>query len=395
MPVKRPDRKTNLLYEGRDIHPVESSRMNGKKSKKTEELYVPTVIDLFSGAGGTGAGFAGAGFSILGAVEVDASAAKTYRENLKVEVNETDIRDLSPAEFRKQLRLKKNELDVLIGCPPCQGFSRMRNGQGADDERNDLVLSYLKFAEEFMPRYAIFENVPGILRYEFARTFYRRLCDGLRKLGYQLKEYEEDAADYGTPQHRRRIIVIAASGGEKMPELIKTHGDPSSDGVQSGKVRAWLTVEDAIGNGKYPKLEAGQRGEDEGKYPNHVAPTIKSQRVKEFIRNVPHDGGGRRQVPRERWLNCHLSENAGHADVYGRMAWGKPANTLTCGCTNVSKGRFVHPVQDRAVTYREAAALQGFEDSFVFYGTDISAQIGNAVPPPLSRALAIAIKREI
>lgn len=369
--------------------------MNGIIPKKSEELYVPTVIDLFSGAGGTGVGFAEVGFKILGAVELDASAAETYRQNLKVEVKETDIRELSPAKFRSQLKLEKGELDVLIGCPPCQGFSRMRNGQGADDERNDLVINYLKFVKEFMPRYAVFENVPGMLRYEFAKTFYRRLCDGLKKLGYELKEYEEDAADYGTPQHRRRVIVIAARAAQAMPELVKTHGNPFSEEVQSGKLNAWLTVADAIGNDKYPKLEAGQNGEGEGLYPNHIAPIIKSQRVKEFIKAVPHDGGSRRKVPREKWLNCHLNKNSGHADVYGRMAWSKPANTLTCGCTNLSKGRFVHPVQDRAITYREAATLQGFKDSFIFHGKDISKQIGNAVPPPLSEALAEAIKREI
>ena len=369
--------------------------MNRNHLKTSKEFHVPTVIDLFSGAGGTGAGFRDVGFKILGAVEIDQNAAKTYRENLKVEVKETDIRDLLPADFRKQLKLKKQELDVLIGCPPCQGFSRMRNGNGADDERNDLVLSYLKFVKEFEPRYAIFENVPGMLRYEFARAFYGRLCKGLNELGYKLHEYEEDAADYGTPQHRRRIIVIAARSGEEMPQLIKTHGDPSSEEVETGKLKPWITVKDAIGSDKYPKLRAGQNGEDEGEFPNHIAPIIRSQRVLDFIRAVPQDGGSRRQVPREKWLTCHLNKNSGHADVYGRMAWGKPANTLTCGCTNLSKGRFVHPEQDRAITYREAAALQGFDDSFVFYGGDISKQIGNAVPPPLSKALALAIKNEI
>jgi DNA (cytosine-5)-methyltransferase 1 len=369
--------------------------MNRNHLKISKERHVPTVIDLFSGAGGTGAGFRDVGFKILGAVEIDENAAKTYRKNLKVEVKKTDIRDLSPAEFREQLKLEKKELNVLIGCPPCQGFSRMRNGNGADDERNDLVLSYLKFVKEFEPRYAIFENVPGMLRYEFARAFYSRLCEGLNELGYNLRGYEEDAADYGTPQHRRRIIVIAARASEELPQLIKTHGDPLSEEVQTGKLKPWLTVRDAIGNDKYPKLEAGQNGEKDGNYSNHIAPIIISQRVMEFIREVPHDGGSRRQVSREKWLPCHLNENSGHADVYGRMSWGKPANTLTCGCTNLSKGRFIHPEQDRAITYREAAALQGFDDSFVFYGKDISKQIGNAVPPTLSKALATAIKREI
>jgi DNA (cytosine-5)-methyltransferase 1 len=113
--------------------------------------------------------------------------------------------------------------------------------------------------------------------------------------------------------------------------------------------------------------------------------------VLSFITAVPHDGGSRTQVPRERWLPCHRDHN-GHKDVYGRVAWDRPANTITSGCNNPSKGRFVHPDQNRALSLREAAALQGFPDTFRFYGESISRQIGNAVPPPLARAIAEALK---
>lgn len=370
---------------------------DGNKSIKEKRPieYQPTMLDLFSGAGGTGYGFKEAGFKILGAVELNANAAQTYHANLDVNVKEIDIRELVPSEFRKELNLKVRELDVLVGCPPCQGFSRIRNGQGGDDARNDLVLSYLKFVEEFMPRYAIFENVPGILRYDYAKSFYKQLIRGLKKLGYQIKKFEENAADYGTPQHRQRVVVVAARFRQKMLRLNKTHGNPKSEAVKTGKLLPWVTVRDAIGNEKYPVLEAGQNGEENGKYPNHIAPRITSERVRNFIKNVPHDGGSRTDVPREQWLACHLKGEGGFIDVYGRLSWDRPSNTLTCGCTNLSKGRFVHPVQNRALTYREAAALQGFVDTFEFQGGDIAKQIGNAVTPQLSEALAKAAKKRI
>lgn len=364
-------------------------------SPKSMIEYQPTMIDLFSGAGGTGCGFKEAGFRILGAVELNANAAKTYRSNLGVNVKEIDIRKLVPAEFREELNLKIRELDVLVGCPPCQGFSRIRNGNGESDERNDLVLSYLKFVEEFMPRYAIFENVPGILKYDYAKAFYKQLYRGLKKLGYDIKKFEENAADYGTPQHRQRVVVVAARFGQKMLVLTPTHGDPKSKKVKSGDLLPWLTVRDAIGNEKYPELEAGQNGEENGLYPNHIAPRIISKRVLDFIKEVPHNGGSRTDVAREKWLACHLKGEGGFIDVYGRLSWDKPSNTLTCGCTNLSKGRFVHPTQNRAITYREAAALQGFKDTFYFHGGEVSKQIGNAVTPQLSNALAHAVKNRI
>lgn len=355
--------------------------------------HVPTMVDLFSGAGGTGIGFQSAGFRILGAVEINSHAIKTYEHNLKVKVTPTDIREIIPSKFREEMKIERKELDVLVGCPPCQGFSRIRKGKGGDDERNDLVLSYLKFVKEFMPRHTIFENVLGILRYDYARVFYEKLQVGLKRLGYTINTFEEDAADYGTPQHRRRVVVVGARKGEPMLELKKTHGNPNSKEVKEGRLLPWKTVRQAIG--KYPKLAAGQNGEKNGSFPNHIAPAIISQRVLNFIRDVPHNGGSRTDVPREKWLACHLSSEGGFTDVYGRLSWDKPSNTLTCGCTNLSKGRYIHPEQDRGITYREAAALQGFEDTFIFQGSDIGRQIGNSVSPQLSVALATVIKERI
>ena len=354
-----------------------------------------TVVDLFSGAGGTGVGFKKAGFRIVGAVEINRNAAKTYENNLKVKVKREDINRISPAALCREFKLRPRQLDVLVGCPPCQGFSRMRNKEGHKDPRNKLVLQYLEFVKAFMPRFAVFENVPGLVRTKHGKEFYEALYAGLQELGYKVKQREDDVADYGVPQHRRRIIVIAGRDGETPPFPIPTYGDPKSPNVLNGKLKRWLTVRDAIGQGQYPELEAGENGEGKPTrlYPNHVAPKM-SEKVLNFIRRVPHDGGSRGQMQEIYWLDCHKAHD-GHKDVYGRLAWDSPSNTITCGCTNVSKGRFVHPSQDRALTPREAATLQGFDDKFIFEADAAGSQIGNAVPPPYALAIAKAIRKKI
>ncbi|HEY9401839.1 MAG TPA: DNA cytosine methyltransferase [Pyrinomonadaceae bacterium] len=351
------------------------------------------MVDLFSGAGGTGIGFREAGFRIVGAVEIDRDAAKTYEKNLGVKVKLSDIRDFTPEEFRKELNLRRGELDVLVGCPPCQGFSRMRNSDGVNDPRNDLVIRYLDFVKVFIPRFAVFENVPGLVRSKHGKKFYDELYAGLEELGYKVAKEEKNAADYGVPQHRRRVIVVAGRAGENPPFPKPTHGNPNSPEVRDGYLLPWLNVRDAIGKSKYPYLKPGQSGERKGKYPNHIAPNT-GDKVLRFIKQVPKNGGSRTDVPKEFWLECHL-KHGGHVDVYGRLAWNRPSNTITCGCVNVSKGRFVHPGQNRALTPREAARLQGFPDEFVFVGKTICKQVGNAVPPPLAYALARVFKKRI
>lgn len=346
----------------------------------------PKLVDLFAGAGGTALGFLQAGFTIVGAVEIDPNSISTYQNNIKLTVTNQDIRSLSPEDYRVQLMLEKGELDVLGGCPPCQGFTRMRNEKGANDERNDLVLRYLEFVKEFMPRFALFENVPGLIRTDHGSIFYNQLVAGLETLGFKVVKYEVDAANYGVAQRRKRVIVLAGRNGEKPPFPDPTHGDPRSLPVREKRLCPWRTVRDEIGNNRFPQLTAGQNGELEGKYPNHIASNT-GEDVLRFIRMVPHDGGSRTDVDSAYWLPCH-KDHAGHKDVYGRMTWDRPSNTITTGCTNPSKGRFVHPEQDRAITAREAAVLQGFPLDYRFHGSSAPTQIGNAVPPPLAFAIA-------
>lgn len=351
----------------------------------------PKVIDLYAGPGGTGLGCKAAGFQILAAIENDPSAATTYQTNLGVVVKRSDINDLHAKDLRIELKLEVGDLDVLIGCSPCQGFTRMRNDNGAGDPRNELIRQYISYVEEFQPRFALFENVPGLVRSKHGKLFYQELRQKLTDMGYGLVENIVDAADYGVAQHRRRAIVIAGRNNKVIAFPRATHGNPNSNKVKNGQLLPWVTVRDVISD--YPNLIQGEDGSEGGIYPNHKAPRM-GEKVMGFISKVPPDGGSRRDVPRNDWLKCHLSHD-GHSDVYGRLSWDKPSNTITSGCTNVSRGRFVHPSQNRGLTHREAAALQSFPDNYVFYGKGISAQIGNAVPPCLAHTLMKALYQEI
>lgn len=370
------------------LGPARKRQARRRRKMRRRRRY--TVVDLFSGPGGTSHGFLKAGYRVIGAVEVDKSAAETYRRNIKVPVHEMDIRDLSPKQFRKDLGLRKRELDVLVGCPPCQGFTRLRNRNGAGDHRNSLVLRYLEFVKEFAPRFAVFENVPGLRRTRHGKVFYTRLTKGLENLGYSVACNEVDAANYGVPQRRVRIILIASRSGPPPRLKPETHGEPASEDVMDGRKKAWITTRFAIGCGKLKPVRPGATA---GRDKNHVAANT-GLHVLKFLKRVPKDGGSRHDVPRRYWLKCHRKHD-GHYDTYGRLTWDAPSNTITSGCTNPSKGRFVHPTQARALTIREAALLQGFPSRYRFRGTSQAEQVGNAVPPQLALIVAKSLKNRL
>jgi DNA (cytosine-5)-methyltransferase 1 len=350
-----------------------------------------TAIDLFAGAGGSALGFARAGFRIAGAAEIDPDACRTYEGLIGVRPLRVDLSRLPPGRATELWGVGPGEVDVLIGTPPCQGFTRLRNGAGEGDPRNGLVLTFLDYVAHFRPRFLFFENVPGLARLPHGKAFYSVLREGLFRLGYRLEEREVDAADYGVPQHRWRLIVLGARRDVALPPFPEpTYGDPDSLLVRAGLRLPWLTVREAIGH-----LPALRAGEGDPRDPMHRAPRM-GERVLRFIAQVPKDGGSRTQVPEEEWLPCHRG-HGGHRDTYGRLAWDRPSGVITSGCCNVSKGRFTHPEQDRAITPREAALLQGFPPDAFFHGSlaSVRRQIGNAVPPPLAEAFARAIKERL
>jgi DNA (cytosine-5)-methyltransferase 1 len=334
--------------------------------------HTPRAIDLFSGCGGLTLGLKQAGFSVIGAVELDGTASDTYRLNHPK--THPDIRKLSPSQIRRQLNLAIGELDLLAGCPPCQGFSslRTRNGSARNrDGRNNLVSEMLRFARALRPKFIMMENVPNLILHEP----FKRLCRGLRRLGYRIKFDVKDASHFGVPQRRRRLILLASRDFDIFfaPESYKI-----------------CTVRDAIGG----MARAGFSDD-----PLHDMPEYpRSEKILKLIRDIPRNGGSRRDLPKRRQLTCHKKTN-GFRDIYGRMAWDEVAPTITTGCFNPSKGRFLHPERNRAITMREAALLQGFPATYCFDAglgkVAIAKMIGNALPPEFIRRHASMIQKAL
>ena len=332
------------------------------------------AVDLFSGCGGLTLGLKQAGFKVIGAVEMDPLAAETYRANHpRVSLWLKDIRRLSGHEVRTRLNLRKGELDLLAGCPPCQGFSSMRTLNGArrtDDSRNALLFEFLRFVIELEPKTIMMENVPGLTEY----WRFKKFCRKLHKLGYKCRFDVLNAADFAVPQRRRRFILIATRSS--IPRFAPV-------------VLPRCTVRQAIG----ALPEAGHSNDD-----LHDLPVRHTNHILELIRDIPPDGGSRADLGPARQLNCHMRCN-GFKDVYGRMPWEDVAPTITGGCFNPSKGRFLHPEKHRAVTLREAALLQSFPITYRFSlrrGKIKAAEmIGNALPPEFIRVHARGIGRTL
>jgi len=319
-----------------------------------------TAVDLFCGAGGLTEGLKKAGFTVLGAVESAPLASDAYRGNHpETLLLQSDIRRVSPAELLDRLGLNRGELDLLAGCPPCQGFSTMRThrrGTNVADPRNRLVAQFARFAETLLPRTLMMENVPAL---QGDRRF-KLMLARLAALGYTLSEAVLDAADFEVPQRRRRLVLLGCRGARV-------------DFAQPSNVR--YSVRDSLAALPLPASSAD---------PLHNHGERRSREVRELIRAIPPDGGSRQALGPERQLACH-GRTSGWFDVYGRMAWDDVAPTITSGCINPSKGRFLHPDQDRAITLREAALLQTFPPDYFFPLTRgkyrAADLIGNALPP--------------
>lgn len=335
----------------------------------------PLAVDLFAGCGGLTLGLKGAHFRVVGAVEIDDLAVETYQLNHPSVKNmwKRDIREVTGAEILETLGLKRGQLDLLAGCPPCQGFSSMTTLNGNRrtlDPRNDLVQEYARLVKEILPKALLLENVPGLA----ANPLMGQLLNDIDVLGYESDNAWRilDTADYGVPQRRRRLVMMAARQGTV------NFAAPGDELV---------TVRDAIADLGI----AGESGD-----PLHDVVENRSSRIRELIRAIPKDGGSRSALGAENQLECHKRSN-GFKDVYGRMSWNKPSPTITSGCQSPSKGRFIHPSEDRTITLREAAILQGFPQNYQFSMKNgklaVARMIGNAVPPIFVSAQARKIRQ--
>ena len=284
---------------------------------------------------------------------------------------EDDIRKLDTGKILKLL--KGNPLHLLAGCPPCQGFSsirRLNRKSAVRDKRNTLIKEYYRFVEELNPLTIMLENVPGIVDY----TLFKSIVRNFKKLGYNIDYKVVDVSNYSVPQRRKRLVMV----GSKLCEINIAEGQNTV--VTVGEVLKKL--KNIYQNDKLQKT-----------YPHHT------ERIQKMISLIPKNGGSRKDLPEEYQLACHKKKNVGFNDIYGRLSWDKVSSTITGGCLNPSKGRFLHPEENRGISAREAALLQTFPIDYKF-PTDIpkvelSLLIGNALPPEFSRLQALNIFRHI
>lgn len=332
----------------------------------------PSAVDLFAGAGGATQGLRDAGLNVLAAVENDAEAAATYRQNHpRVKLFSCDIRQVDPDELLKAIGLRPKELDVLKACPPCQGFSTLAKGK-VDQDRNDLVLDVARFVDGMLPKILLLENVPGLQR--DARL--PALLGHLRGVRYQFRGAALDATSFGVPQRRKRFILFAVredlafSPDEEILDLL-----PGSFATNRRTARNVLD-----------HLKRHLRPGDPLDVYRESSPTVRRR-----IESIPVNGN-RFDLPAEHQLDCHRKlKNRSASSSYGRIKLDEPAPTMTTRCTTPACGTFVHPTEHRGLTLREAATFQTFPVSYRFSGNygSIERQIGNAVPVRMAKGLGL------
>jgi DNA (cytosine-5)-methyltransferase 1 len=338
------------------------------------------TLDLFAGAGGLTLGFeqASPGLEPIHAVEIDPAAARTFKRNFQCPVYDGPIEDLDRFE----------PADVILGGPPCQGFSPL--GRDRDDasraQLNDLWQHYLRAVRQVRPEAFVIENVPEFQRSaQFANLLQLMDADpALRKYGFAYGVL--NAADYGVPQTRRRGILIAIRGVKRVP-----WPPPPTHGPESAMGTPYVTVREAIGDlpampGAYD-VGVTEDAPQDLHFRRNPRPTSIAR-----YRAIP-PGGNRFDLAARRpdlTPRCWAEKPTGTTDVMGRLWWDRPSVTIRTEFFKPEKGRYLHPSEHRPITHREAARLQSFPDWFEFEGTkiDIARQIGNAVPPLLAAAIA-------
>lgn len=361
--------------------------MAAKSSNLSYQNAKLTSIDLFAGAGGFSLAACNQNLSVLAAIENNKHACETYRSNL-VEgkslppvLFSQDIESVPPEMLLDSIGGQTGSVDILMGGPPCQGFSTHRiKDAGVNDPRNALLLQYFRYLQVVRPNCFIVENVPGMLwprHDEYVRRFYSLAGEA----GYSVLEPEViNAKDYGVPQNRKRVFLLGFKGS--VPDTLqwpppKTHFSNESSEVINDERPEWRPAADVFSSPLDPE-------DPNNLHMNHTPEMV------EVFRSTPLNGGSRHQSGRV--LPCHRNHN-GHKDVYGRIDPTIPGPTMTTACINPSKGRFLHPTEHHGITVRHAARFQTFPDHFVFEGGLMSSgkQVGNAVPILLGEAVLSTI----
>ncbi|MBD2459461.1 DNA cytosine methyltransferase [Oscillatoria sp. FACHB-1407] len=349
-----------------------------RKVCKTQQ---PTAIDIFSGSGGLTVGLKKAGFRVVAAVEIEPHAFATYKANHpEVQAYKQDVRTVRGKSLIACS--PSGEIDLLSGCPPCQGFSSLTARHKRPDPRNELVLEMSRLVEEIQPRIVMMENVPGLPKK--GTKLFEQLLQKLESLGYISAWDILQVADYGVPQSRQRLVLLAGKGFPvHLPK--PTHSKTGKDGL-----KPWRTLRDAIGTMPEPIVLADTHTSGgPQRYNWHVVRSLAPDTLK--ILKAARPGESRLKLPEELRPPCHQNRSDGFNNVYGRLSWDQISSTITGGCTTVSKGRFGHPEQDRTISVREAALLQTFPMDYIFdtpYIDYVCEMIGNALPCDFAEVLA-------
>jgi len=341
-----------------------------------------SAVDLFCGAGGLTHGLLQAGIKVEAGIDIDEQAEYAFvTNNPKTKYLAWDVGRKKSRSIEKLFAEGKYRL--LAGCAPCQPFSKLT--QAIENHQCwDLLNNFARFVARIQPELVTMENVPELA--ERGEEVFDNFVDTLKRLNYHVDWKIVKCEEYGVPQFRRRLVLLASKLGElKVPEG-RYHGE-----------NQWKTVRKTIGD--LPPLKSG---EEHPKDRLHVASKLSDLNLLRIKATSP-DGGNRREWPAKLVLECHKKKTGEtYHSIYGRMWWDKPSPTMTTLCTGIGNGRFGHPEQHRSITLREAALLQSFPKSYQFWPPDtklnrgaVSRMIGNAVPPRLAKALGQAIMEHV
>lgn len=377
------------------------------------------AIDLFAGAGGISLGLVNAGFDVIFASDISEQCAQTYNRNFPgIEFHLGDIRDLQGRALLHRFSLAKGDLDLLIGGPPCQGFSILGR-RNLRDPRNDLFREFMRIAGELQPKIAVIENVPGLATLH-SGVLLRQIGDFFRELGYGVECAELLAAQYGVPQMRWRMFFVATRFdlGEAVHCFpVPTHGRAGigdlvpNRTVTAGESEGFLTVWDAIGD--LPPVSSGEVATHYDHPPmtafqeamrmhagpvlhNHYAPRLSEMNLRRI--HLLRPGDDWRNLPQDllpKGMQRALRKD--HTRRFRRMTWDGTARSIITRFRDPKSGEYIHPDQPRTISIREGARIQSFPDWFVFKGpyTDQYDQVGNAVPPLLAKAVGVQIRHAL
>lgn len=340
------------------------------------------VVDLFCGVGGLSHGLKQGGLNIIAGFDIDKTCEYAYTHNNGAQFFDTDISKVTKEQVLSLFGDSK--IKVLAGCAPCQPFSSYAfKNKKKDPNKYDLLYQFGRLVEEVQPDIVTMENVPQIASFSLKNVL-QDFVDLLENNHYHCSVKVVYCPDYGIPQTRKRLVLLASKFGD-IKLISPTHSKDN-----------YVTVKDVIGD--LPPLEAGETSDTD---PLHRAKSLSPLNMQRIM-HTPY-GGSWKDWPKELMLECHKSQNgSSFGSVYGRMRWEKPAPTMTTQCTGLGNGRFGHPEQNRAISAREAALIQTFPQEYKFFADEehvsivkASRYIGNAVPPQLGFVIAQSIIRHI